>query len=117
VLVSREELDGEGESIGQGVGKGLGVGVAGNGRGEARALVWRLDGARLRRAGCGGGALAVDDVARERERMREGERARVKGEGESSVGFYREGEGEAPRRGRERPVTSKPLMAAVTTTE
>ena len=69
MLVSREELDGEGESIGQGVGKGLGVGVAGNGRGEARALVWRLDGARLRRAGRGGGAPVVDDVARERENV------------------------------------------------
>jgi hypothetical protein len=117
VLVSREELDGEGEFAGQGAGKGLGVGVAENGRGEARAPVWRLDGARLRRAGRGGGAPVVDGVARERERERtwEGERTRVKGE--SSVGFYREGEGEAPRRGRERPTTSKPLMAAVTTIE
>jgi hypothetical protein len=50
--------------------------------------------------------------------MREGERARVKGEGECSVGFYKEGEGEAPRRrGRERSAASKPLMPAITTTE
>jgi hypothetical protein len=53
VLVSREELDGEGESAGQGAGMGLGVGVARDGRGEARAPAWRLDGAWLRRAGRG----------------------------------------------------------------
>jgi hypothetical protein len=80
--VSREELDGEGESAGQGAGKGLGVGVAGNGRGEARALAWRLNGARLRRAGRGGGAPAVGDVVRERQN--EGRRA-SSGEGRGRV--------------------------------
>jgi hypothetical protein len=122
VLVSREELDEKRESVEQGAGEGLSVRVAGNGCGEARAPEWRFDGARLRRAGRVGGALAIDGIARERERTREGERARVKEEGESSVDFYRDGEGEgegaAPRgEGGERPVASKPLMADVTTIE
>jgi hypothetical protein len=51
----------------------------------------------VRRARRGGGAPVVGGI--ERERTRVGERARVKGEGGSSVAFYREGEGEAPRGG------------------
>jgi hypothetical protein len=114
-LVSREELDGEGEPTGQGSERGSALGGAPVRR-RRRAGRGRVDGehdATVRRSS----GEVHGQRARAREKVRGGrERELEQGEGESlASGFIGRERGEGARE--ERPVASKPLMAAVTTIE